>query len=330
MKILVTGGTGFLGEYFIPKLINQGHEITLLVRNVEKAKAKFGLKCKYWIGDVTDPRSLLGCCNNIDVVFHLVAKSGNELLNKKNLAEFEYINVQGTKNLVSEAKQSKISRFIYISSTAAMGIVKDFPISEKSKCNPKLPYEISKKNVESYLLSEWKENGFPIIILRPSRVYGISEKEYCYLTMAKLVKKGLAFKVGFGENSISNVNVTDLTDGFVNAITKGKLGSIYILTSAESISANTEIKIISEELGVKFKVHSIPYILMLIFAFFEERLLLVLGKKPIVTVRNIKANKQNRIYDISLAEKELDFRPKVSMEQGIREMISWYKQKGLI
>ena len=148
--------------------------------------------------------------------------------------------------------------------------------------------------------------------------------------MAKLVKKGLAFKVGFGENSISNVNVTDLTDGFVNAITKGKLGSIYILTSAESISANTEIKIISEELGVKFKVHSIPYILMLIFAFFEERLLLVLGKKPIVTVRNIKANKQNRIYDISLAEKELDFRPKVSMEQGIREMISWYKQKGLI
>ena len=83
MKILVTGSTGFIGSYFIPMLLHQGHTVKLLVRNEEKARKLFGNTCDYHIGDITDRSSLKGCCDGIDIVFHLVAKSGNDLPTKE-------------------------------------------------------------------------------------------------------------------------------------------------------------------------------------------------------------------------------------------------------
>ena len=84
MRILVTGGTGFIGGYFVPMLLKEGHQVRLLVRNEAKARKQFGDKCEYHVGDVTNKDSLKGCCEGIDVVFHLVAKSGNELPSKEN------------------------------------------------------------------------------------------------------------------------------------------------------------------------------------------------------------------------------------------------------
>ena len=83
---------------------------------------------------------------------------------------FNEINVQGTKNVIEKAKKYNIKKFIYVSSTAAMGIVKETPINELSKCTPYLPYEVSKYNTEKFLLKEYEENNFPIMILRPTKV----------------------------------------------------------------------------------------------------------------------------------------------------------------
>ena len=192
MKILVTGGTGFIGGYFVPMLVEKGYQVRLIVRDEEKARKQFGDTCEYFIGDVTDKASVKGCCDGIDVVYHLVAKSGNELPSKENFELFRKINVGGTENIISEC--GDIKRFIYVSSTAAMGLVKDNPISENSKCNPYLPYQVTKYEVEELIREKCKE-GFPGIIIRPTKVYGINEREYNYLTLAKLVKKGVFSKL---------------------------------------------------------------------------------------------------------------------------------------
>lgn len=330
MNILVTGASGFIGTNFIPKLIENNHNVTLLVRNIEKAKRKFQDKVNYIVGDVTKKETLIDCCKDIDIVYHLVAKVGNQLPNKKNNEEFDYINVQGTKNIVSEAKKYNVKKFIYVSSIAAIGIVKKCPINEKSKASPYLPYQTSKYKTEKYLLSEYEQCEFPVIILRPTKVYGIGANENVYLTQIKLCKKGINLLVGMGENYISNIHIKDFCKALLNCIEYGKTGEIYILSGPDSISGKDVGKIIENRINTKVHNVRVPKYLMMSLAFLEERLLLFLNKKPIVTLKNIEATSYDRIYDLEKAKKELNYDPTISMKKGMTEMIDYYMENKII
>lgn len=327
MKILVTGSTGFIGSYFIPMLLHQGHTVKLLVRNEEKARKLFGNTCDYHIGDITDRSSLKGCCDGIDIVFHLVAKSGNDLPTKENFEIFRKINVEGTENIIAEC--TNVKKFIYVSSTAAMGLVKENPISEKSKCNPELPYQVSKYEAENLIRKKCKDN-FPGIIVRPSKVYGVNETNYTYLTLDKLVKKGFFLKIGNGHNYTSNIYVHDFARFLVCLVDNGRIGETYIVSSDKSIDFIESGKIIADELGIQLRVVKISPYIMLMASSILERIFTILGRKPVVTRRNIQMTLQDRVYDVSKVKREVGFTPEVSMEEGIRKVIRWYKKKGIV
>lgn len=327
MKILVTGSTGFIGSYFIPMLLHQGHTVKLLVRNEEKARKLFGNTCDYHIGDITDRSSLKGCCDGIDIVFHLVAKSGNDLPTKENFEIFRKINVEGTENIIAEC--TNVKKFIYVSSTAAMGLVKENPISEKSKCNPELPYQVSKYEAENLIRKKCKDN-FPGIIVRPSKVYGVNETNYTYFTLAKLVKKGFFLKIGNGHNYTSNIYVHDFARFLVCLVDNGRIGETYIVSSDKSIDFIESGKIIADELGIQLRVVKISPYIMLMASSILERIFTILGRKPVVTRRNIQMTLQDRVYDVSKVKREVGFTPEVSMEEGIRKVIRWYKKKGIV
>ena len=327
MKILVTGSTGFIGSYFIPMLLHQGHTVKLLVRNEEKARKLFGNTCDYHIGDITDRSILKGCCDVIDIFFHLVAKSGNDLPTKENFEIFRKINVEGTENIIAEC--TNVKKFIYVSSTAAMGLVKENPISEKSKCNPELPYQVSKYEAENLIRKKCKDN-FPGIIVRPSKVYGVNETNYTYLTLAKLVKKGFFLKIGNGHNYTSNIYVHDFARFLVCLVDNGRIGETYIVSSDKSIDFIESGKIIADELGIQLRVVKISPYIMLMASSILERIFTILGRKPVVTRRNIQMTLQDRVYDVSKVKREIGFTPEVSMEEGIRKVIRWYKKKGIV
>lgn len=330
MNILITGGTGFIGLNFVPALLKKEHQVKLLCRDKEKAIRLFGSECEIIVGDVTKKETLIDCCKDIDIVFHMVAKVGNELPNEETIKLFREVNVDGLQNMINEAKKSNVKKFISISSIAAMGIVHENIISEKSRCSPYLPYQISKFEGEKLLLKEFKENKFPGIIIRPTKIYGHGEQEYSYLTLAKLCKKGIFPQIGNGNNYTSNVYISDLVQGLVNLVDKGVLGETYILTSNDSISMSDSATIIANELGVKILFIHIPSWLMIYLATTIERISWLIGRKPLVTRRNIEATVTDRIYDISKAIKEIDFSPSKTMEEGIKEVIKYYKERKLI
>lgn len=324
MNILVTGGTGFIGEHFIPELLKEGHNVRLLVRNLKKAKKLFGDTCEYFVADVTDTNSLKGCCDNIDIVYHMVAKVGNELPSEKNYYEFKLINVIGTKNIMEEAKRCKIKKFIFISSIAAMGIVDECPISEKSLCKPYLPYQVSKYEAEKLLNEEFKKSNFPIVCVRPTKVYGVGEHEFSFLKLSKMCKKGFFIKISKRDSYISNIYISDFVAGLISTLHNGKIGETYILTSKSSICINDVCKIISNTLKRKVILLSIPEKILLIVSSLQERIFIKMGKIPIVTKKNIESMCKNRIYDISKAITELGFEPEVSMSEGIKNVVQWY------
>lgn len=330
MNILVTGGTGFIGRFFIPELLKEEHNVFLLVRNLKKAKEMFGDSVKYINGDITDKESLKDCCKDIDIVFHMVAKVGNQLPSEKVYEEFAKVNIIGTQNIVEEAKKSNIKKFVYVSSVAAMGIVDESIITENSKCNPFLPYQKTKYEAEKFLLNEYENNKFPVIILRPTKVYGIGEPEFSYLTQVKLCNKGINFIIGIRENYISNICILDFVSALVKCIDNGKNGEVYIISGKGSISAKEFTEIISETLNKKVINVRVPKSIMIICAFFEERLFLLLRKKPLVTVRNIQAVSKDRIYDLSKSERDLCYIPQIDMKEGLRMMVNWYIKEKLI
>lgn len=329
MNILVTGGTGFIGEHFIPKLLERGYNIRLLVRNIEKARKLFHDKCDYFVGDITDKDSLMGCCDNMDIVFHMVAKVGNQLPSDENFYAFRKVNVEGTKNIIEESKKAHIKKFIFVSSIAAMGIVKESPITENSVCTPYLPYQVTKYEAEQLVLSECKK-GYPAIIVRPTKVYGVGEHEFSYLTLTKLCKKRIFLKVGNGRNYTSNIYITDFVQALIKLVNKGKIGETYILSSDESIEFVESGRIIAEELGKKIMIIPIPAKLVIYIAAFEECIFNMLHKKPIVTKKNIEATVTDRIYDISKAKHDIDFNPEISLEEGIRKTVRWYKDINIV
>ena len=110
MKILITGATGFIGMKLVDILQTKGHEIFALCRNLEKAKAKLPDNCHVIIGDITDKKSLTGCCDGIDMVYQLVGLSGNELPSDYQFKRFRKVNVEGLRNIVEEAQRAKVKR----------------------------------------------------------------------------------------------------------------------------------------------------------------------------------------------------------------------------
>ena len=325
MEILVTGGTGKIGSKLIPVLIENGHRISVLVRNKEKACNLLPPDCRVIIGDITNPNSIQGCCDGIDIVYHLVGISGNERPSEREFARYRKVNVEGLRNVINEAK-GKVKRFIYVSSIAAMGIVKEMPISPDSVCRPYNPYQVSKYEAEQLVLQEVKDNQFPAIILRPSQVYGVGG-EYSYQNIMKMVKMGFLPKMR--EALVSHCYIDDLISTLSCVVDKGTCGSIYICTTEKSIGFYESVRLISTLMNRKVVLVPVSRWIIYSMAFFIEKICALLGRKPFVTRNNIIAMTTDRIYDLSKNKEDLGFTSSVTMEEGIRRCVLSNLDKGI-
>ena len=148
MRVLVTGGTGVVGQAAVPELLRRGHTVRVLSRSVDAGVLPDGVEV--WPARITDPGELRGCAEGCDLVLHLagiVEESPPGLT-------YETVNVEGTRSIVREAERCKVGRFIYVSSLGAEAGTS--------------PYHRSKRRAEEVV------RGFAggWIILRPGNVYG--------------------------------------------------------------------------------------------------------------------------------------------------------------
>ena len=332
MNILITGATGFIGSHLTKELCKQGYHCRCLVRNIEKAKEIFKdyEDIEFVVGDVTKPETLKNVANNIDVVFHLAALMGHDLPSKTGFNKFRSINVDGVQNILEECKKTGSSKkIILFSSTATYGVLKENNIDEETECNPYTPYQVSKYEGEQLALHYYKSFNLPIIILKPSMIYGPGFKGD-FLTMAKIAKKGFYPKFGSGKNFAPALYVSDLISAAILSISYGKVGNIYLIVSDKSYSQDEICDIFKNF----FKKHIfrifIPVFVAKILVYIQEKILNILRLKPIVTARNISSITHDRIFDISKAKKDLAFNPKVQLEKGLPITLEWFKKEKLL
>ena len=169
MNILITGAAGFIGFHLTKKLVKKGHRIRGLLLPQENGEALEHLGVEIFRGNLTAPDSLEGLTHEMDIVFHLAART----LDWGTRKQFEVVMVDGTRNLL-EASQKHIFRFIYCSSVAAYGLGRNLAgfdeEAERKECG--IPYCDTKIKAEDLVSAYCNAHKIDYTIIRPANVFG--------------------------------------------------------------------------------------------------------------------------------------------------------------
>ena len=317
MKVLVTGATGFVGKFLVKELLKENYDITCLVR---KSSNISGLERTNLIfGDITNEESVDKAVQGKDIIFHLVGIGSISALSRKSYEIFRKINIEGTRNVLEACRKHKTKKIIYLSSTAAMGLIRKNLVNEQDACNPKTPYQKSKYESEQLI----KNYNLPVVILRPTMIYGPEMKHSQILKIYKIIKKGFFPFVDGGKATIPAVHVKDVVSSILAAVKNGKTGEIYIIASDDYKTLKEIVNIIQRKENMKLVKINLPKTFLKVPIFILQNISLLFGINPPMTLQRLDSFTFNRIFDISKAKKELKWEPKVKFEQGLEETINW-------
>ncbi len=173
MKILVTGGAGFIGSHIADNLIEQGHEVVILDNLSMGRRENINPKAKFYLMDIGEKEvEKVFQLEKFEAVFHQAAQMDVRKSVENPLFDAE-VNVKGSLNLLQNCVQYKVEKFIFASTGGAVyGEQEEFPCDESHPLRPVSPYGITKQTVEKYLFYYAKQFSLPYTILRYANVYG--------------------------------------------------------------------------------------------------------------------------------------------------------------
>lgn len=314
MRLLVTGGAGFIGSHLIDKLLqekffvitiddfNDYYDPSIKRRNIENAikNKNFRLfEC-----DIRNNAALeeIFKREKPELIIHLAARAGVRA-SLNNPVLYTEVNVDGTLNLLDLAKKYNVKKIIFGSSSSVYGNTSHIPFREDdTNIQPISPYGVSKLSAEYYCEIYNKLFGIDIIALRFFTVYGPRQRpDMAIFKFAKCILEGK--KIGVFGNSKTQRDytfVSDIVDGIYTAISKKPKGNfeIYNLGNSHMVELSYLIKLLEKNIGKKAKIKRLP--------------------EQTGDVRLTYAN-------ISKAKKDLNYNPKVSIEEGISKFTKWLK-----
>ena len=263
MKVLITGGAGFIGKHLTKFLLDRGCHITIFdnFSNSEKEDVSFlvDMDVKIIEGDITDLQSIVDAVKDHDVVVHLAAKiSVPESV--KNPDETFHFNVDGTKNLLIACKKNHIKKLIAASSAAVYGKgSENLKLTENSPMNPISPYGESKVRMEEEIRKFILEYKIDSVILRFFNIFGDWQSPEYAGVITKFIKKikdKESLEIfGDGKQTRDFISVNDVTNSIYCAINDGSVGT-YNIASGKAVTINElatlMISLSGEDLSIKY------------------------------------------------------------------------------
>ena len=324
-RILVTGASGFIGSFIVEEALRQGYETWAAIRQTSSKAYLQDPRIHFVELNLSDPETLkeqLKSCGRFDYIVH--AAGATKCLRRE---DFFRTNTEGTRHLAEALMETDLvpERFVFISSLSVFGAVRETPpyqpIRPDDKARPNTAYGESKLAAEQWLSTQ----ELPYVILRPTGVYGPRERDY--FMMAKSIKAHTDFAVGYRQQDITFVYVTDVVQAVFLAMEKGRTGRKYFLSDGEVYQSSTFSDLIRQELGNPWWIRiTAPLWLLRIITFCGEWVGHLTGK--VTALNNDKYNimrQRNWRCDIEPARQELGYEPQVKLPEGVRRSIQWYK-----
>ncbi|EKD55425.1 MAG: hypothetical protein ACD_60C00009G0018 [uncultured bacterium] len=304
MKVLVTGGAGFIGSNLVKKLLMQGDEVFVLDNFLSGYKQNLSNVCGARLveGDIRNSDLLDKLMTNVEIIYHLAASVGNKRSIDNPFLDAD-INVRGTLCLLEAARKHRVKKIIVSSSAGIFGELKTLPIREEHPIEPRTPYASSKLYAEKIALSYADLYGIEAVCLRYFNVYGPHQRFDAYgnvipIFVFKMLRGETLEIFGDGEQTRDFVNVHDVVQANIKAaMTKGLCGSFNIASGIQ-ITINQLVHDLSVASGMK---------------------LMTEHKEP------RPGDVRDSLADITAAKKAFDFNPGISLQQGLKEYFAWAK-----
>ena len=324
MRVAVTGGTGFIGSHLVEKLVSQVDAVRVLVRKSSDTEVLERLGVDLVYGDVLNFESVERLVKDVDVVYHAAAKvyggSASEILK---------VNSEGTVNVLDACVGGSIDRFVYTSSIGVMGSIGNPPEDETCLYNPRSPYDKSKCEAEKTALVYCREKGVPVVVVRPTVVYG--PRNLYLLRLYQMIQNGDFRIIGSMSNLMHPCYIENCVDGISLAAEKPKaVGQVYIIGDEKPVTWLEYVNAVAEEIGVNKPSKHIPVWVLKAVAGFSELKSWMFGSEPYLTRYWVDEVTKNFAYDITKAKNELDYNPKISLREGVSRTVKWYKQNDFL
>jgi dTDP-glucose 4,6-dehydratase len=319
MRIFITGMTGFLGHQLGQKLLEKGHKLGTLARNVATSDRPIASNTEsmirgekqngisFYYGDITDYLNIVDVLSSFkpDVIVHLAAQT-SVAYSFTHTMEIFNVNFLGSVNMAEAARRAvpKLKRFIFSGSVEEYGIQTKFPIKETADLHAASPYAVAKIATEKHLKYLYDAHGFPAIIFRNANSYG---RKYNH----QFIIESIIYQMLSGKSTVKLGDPTpyrdfvfepDLLSAYILAInsnSKKILGESINIGTGKSVSIKQLVEKIRKITGYKGKIQ---------WNSFPKRSLEI----PKLEVDNSKAKKL------------LKWKPKYSLNQGLRITSSYY------
>lgn len=328
MKILITGGNGFVGSALAARLVGRGEEVRVTIRQGSNTRNIDGLPVEKVYADVRDKHAVRRALESCGRLYHTAGLYKVWLRDEKELHE---VNVTGTRVVMEEALRQGVEKVVLTSSVAALGVRDNgIPSDEGVRFNlwdTSLPYELSKYESEEAARALIRE-GLPLAVVRPSLVLG--ERDFYPTPSGKMVLDVLHGRYRFYiEGGINLVDINDVAEGHLLAMDKGRIGESYNLgNNGNNISLKDLFSLIGEIAGVAAPRFKIPYAAAM--AYSNLSLLVadhLTRKPPLLPPGALQVLHLFKKMDSTKAIKELGL-PQTPLRETIGRTVAWYKENG--
>lgn len=325
MKTFITGANGYIGTRLVKRLLRDGHEVNVMIRNPKDATELVNKGAQLFSGDIFSDKKLLEGMQDCDVVFHLAAFA--KPFSKDPDIPYR-TNVEGTKSVLNSARKAGVKRVVVTSTAGTMGYSRTGGIvDENTNIDPDYHTEYERtKSISEKVSFAIAGDGLDVIVVNPSRVFGPGKlsKSNSITRIMKLYGQGLWRIVPGDGSAIGNYAfIDDVVEGHILAARNGKSGQRYIL-GGENVSFDDLFDTLGKAYGSKRKMIKVSAGNLKRIASFSGFFLELAGRPPLIPPNWIDKYLRNWNLSCNKAISDLSYTV-TPFNKAIEETVKWMK-----
>ena len=327
-RVLVTGGTGFVGSAVVRALLNSGYNVRVLARATSPRHHLDGLDVEIVEGDLRNRAKVARALEDCRYLVHTAADYRLWVPNPEEMAS---VNVDGTRIIMEEALHFGTERIVHTSTVATIALDQGGrPADESRLADPKTAigcYKRSKIEAERLVLAMVRDRALPAVIVNPSTPMG--PRDIKPTPTGQMVVAAARGRIpAFVDTGLNLAHVDDIALGHVAALRQGRIGERYIL-GGENVPLKALLAEISTQMG-RYAAHvRLPRGMLTPFAVVSEVMARRTGQAPLLTRESLRMAAYRMYFTHARAATELDYRPR-PWKRGVSDAIGWFRQAGYL